>query len=125
MVVANCGRSASEKLGSADSIVNNQVQTCDGISNRLLYSRDSKRIGRGVVERLGRGVERQLLAGAVGDVAEEAEPGAQVADLDVGVRALAALDAIEEVLNVLRLAFLAPLAARPARLARRASLCRR
>ena len=40
-MVANCGRSASEKLGSADSIFNTSVQTCDGISNRLLYSRDS------------------------------------------------------------------------------------
>ena len=32
-----------------------------------------------------RGVEGELLAGAEGDVAQVAEPRAQVADLDVGV----------------------------------------
>ena len=52
-----------------------------------------------------RGVEGELPADAMGDVAQVAEPGAQVADLDVGVGLLAALDAVEEVLNVLRLAF--------------------
>ena len=75
-------------------------QTCDGISKRLLYSRESSESAWCIVERLESGVEGELLAGAEGDVSQVAQPGAQVADFDVGIGLLAALDAIEKVLHV-------------------------
>src|SRR5207249_1561748 len=55
---------------------------------------------RVVPDRLGRGVEVERPAGPVGDVAEVAQPGAGVADLDVGVGGLAVADAVEEVADV-------------------------
>ena len=81
MVVVGSGRMRIV-LGSTKL---RQAQTCDGISNRLLYSRESSASASASWNDSRRGVEGELLAGAVGDVAQVAEPGAQVADLDVGV----------------------------------------
>src|SRR5437868_13363254 len=66
-----------------------------------------QRIGRGIGECLAVAVEGELLAEPEGDIAQVAQAGAEVADLDVGVRCRAALDAIEEVLDVPGLTVLA------------------
>src|SRR5271166_2950526 len=69
------------------------------LESATVFARE-QRVGMGLVERLACRVEGELLSRAKGDVAEVAQPGAQVADLDVGIRFRAALDAIKKVLHV-------------------------
>ena len=77
---------------------------------RLLYSRDRRALASASWNDSVAASKVSFLPVRIGDVAQVAEPGAQVADLDVGIGLLAALDAVEKVLDVARLAVRAGLA---------------
>ena len=82
------GRSlASDRVAGLEA----SRHTCDGISNRLLYSRESSESASASWNDSCSASKCELLAGAKRDVAQVAQPGAQVADFDVGVGLLTRL----------------------------------
>ena len=76
------------------------AQTLAGTTNGCLYLRVSIAVGLGIVdERLGRGIDMQLAAQPIGDIAQVAIGAGEVALLDIGVQEVmvARLDGLDEI----------------------------